>query len=247
MVIDFSKTAFLEVDIQNDFCPPYTGKDGREHPAGALMVSQGDKVIPPLNCLAKLVSQGGGKVLASQDWHPPNHVSFAASHKEKKPGDIILLDVSEAAIQEFNTRYPDLADSVPAAVQQILWPVHCVQNTEGAAFHEGLETGYIDFVFRKGYHRRIDSYSVFFENDRCTATDLHAYLRQFPIDTLIVGGLATDYCVLYSAIDSLRLGYKTILLTDAAAGVGVPKGSVERAIKTMKDAGVVFAVSGDFQ
>jgi nicotinamidase/pyrazinamidase len=247
MHIDYSKTALLEVDIQNDFCPGYTGKEGREHLPGAMMIDGGDAVIPPLNKAASLVFQGGGKVLASQDWHPVSHISFASSHRKKKPGDIVLCDVSEEAVQEFLDKYPNLTDPIPAAVQQVLWPDHCIQETEGAAFHEELETKYIDFVFRKGYHKNIDSYSVFFENDRCTSTDLHGYLKQLPIETLIIGGLATDYCVFYSVMDSLRLRYKTILLTDAVAGVGTPEGSIERALKTMKDSGAFFAASGDFE
>jgi nicotinamidase/pyrazinamidase len=101
MQLDFSKTALVEVDIQNDFCPAYTGKDGTERPAGSLSVIHGDAVIAPLNDLAEMVSKKGGKVLASQDWHPANHISFAASHKERKIGDIILLQVSEKAIAAF--------------------------------------------------------------------------------------------------------------------------------------------------
>jgi nicotinamidase/pyrazinamidase len=247
MHIDYPKTALLAIDIQNDFCPAYTGKDGKNNPAGSLMIKDGDKIIPPLNRIAKLLHTGGSRVLASQDWHPTGHVSFAASHAGKNIGDIVPLDVPEASIQEFNKRYPQLSDPVPAVIQQMLWPVHCVEGTPGADFHDTLETGYIDCVFRKGCHKTIDSYSVFFENDRCTSTELHAYLKDLSIDTLIIGGLATDYCVFYSAMDSLRLGYKTILLTDAAAGVGVPEGSIEQALKTMKDAGALFAVTGDFE
>jgi nicotinamidase/pyrazinamidase len=247
MRLDFSKTALIAVDIQNDFCPAYTGKDGKEHPAGSLSVIHGDAVIAPLNDLAELVSKKGGKVLASQDWHPANHISFASSHRGHKIGDIILLQVSDQAIAAFYEQYPDLKDPIPAAIQQVLWPVHCVQNTEGAAFHDALKTEYIDFVFRKGFHKNIDSYSTFFENDRCTPTDLYVYLKKFPIDTLIIGGLATDYCVFYSVMDSLRLGYKTLVLSDAVAGVDLPIGSVNNAIKTMKSAGAVFVSSKDLE
>ncbi|MDR0585840.1 MAG: nicotinamidase [Treponema sp.] len=247
MQLDFSKTALIEVDIQNDFCPAYTGKDGKERPAGSLSVIHGDAVIAPLNELAETLSKKGCKVLASQDWHPANHISFAASHKERKIGDIILLQVSEKAIASFYEKYPDLKNPVPAVIQQILWPVHCVQNTKGAAFHDSLKTEYIDFVFRKGFRKNIDSYSTFFENDRCTPTDLHGYLKKLSVDTLIIGGLATDYCVFYSVMDSLRLGYKTLVLSDAVAGVDLPIGSVNNAIKTMKDAGAVFVSSKDIK
>jgi nicotinamidase/pyrazinamidase len=247
MQLDFSKTALIEVDIQNDFCPAYTGEDGTEHPAGSLSVIHGDAVIAPLNNFAERVCKKGGKVLASQDWHPANHVSFASSHKERKIGDIILLQVSEKAIAAFYERYPDLKTPIPAAVQQILWPVHCVQNTPGAAFHDTLKTEYIDFVFRKGFRKSIDSYSTFFENDRCTPTDLHGYLKKLSVDTLVIGGLAADYCVFYSVMDSLRLGYRTLVLSDAVAGVDLPIGSVNNAIKTMKDAGAIFVSSKDIE
>ncbi|MDR2048353.1 MAG: nicotinamidase [Treponema sp.] len=245
MQLDFSRTALLAVDIQNDFCPAYTGKNGQEHSAGSLAVTHGDAVIPILNDLAELVHKKGGKVLASQDWHPANHISFASSHQGRTTGDIILLEVSEQAITAFYEQYPNLTDPIPAAIQQILWPAHCVQNTRGAAFHDMFKTEYIDFVFRKGFRKNIDSYSTFFENDRCTPTDLHGYLKKFPIDTLVIGGLATDYCVFYSVMDSLRLGYKTLVVSDAAAGVDLPVGSVDNAIKTMKSAGAVFVSSKD--
>jgi nicotinamidase/pyrazinamidase len=245
MYLDFSRTAFIAVDIQNDFCPAYTGKDGKEHPAGALSVAHSETVIEPINTLAEQISRKGGKVLASQDWHPENHVSFAASHKDKKINDIILLSVSDEAITRFTEKFPELKDPIPAAVQQMLWPVHCVQNTEGAAFHDNLKTEYIDFVFRKGFRKNIDSYSTFFENDRCTPTDLHGYLSGLPINTLIICGLASDYCVFYSAMDSVRLGYTTLVVSDAIAGVDIPKGSIANAIKTMKSAGITFADSKD--
>ncbi|MDR0402439.1 MAG: isochorismatase family protein, partial [Treponema sp.] len=99
----------------------------------------------------------------------------------------------------------------------------------------------------KGFRKNIDSYSTFFENDRCTPTDLHDYLKKFPIDSLVIGGLATDYCVFYSVMDSLRLGYKTLVLSDAIAGVNTPAGSVDNAVKTMKNAGAIFVSSKDIE
>ncbi|MDR1507077.1 MAG: nicotinamidase [Treponema sp.] len=247
MRLDFSKTALLEIDIQNDFCPAYTGKSGKEHPAGSLSVAGGGAVVYPLNNLAELVCKRGGKVLASQDWHPADHVSFASSHKDRKAGDSIPLWVQEEAVEAFSKRYPDLEAPADLEIRQVLWPVHCVKESEGAAFHDDLKTEYVDFTFRKGFHKNIDSYSAFFENDRCTPTDLHDYLEKFPIDTILVGGLATDYCVFYSVMDSLRLGYKTLLLEDATAGVNFPEGSVDNAKKTMKAAGAVFVLSKDIE
>lgn len=245
--MDYAKTALLEVDIQNDFCPAYTGKNEKAHPPGALAVAQGDKIIDPLNGLAEKIRQRGGKVLATQDWHPANHVSFATSHENKNVGDIIIVPVSEQAAADFAKRFPGLNDPpIPAAMQQILWPVHCLQNSPGAAFHDALDTALIDFVFRKGYRRNIDSYSAFFENDRCTPTDLYGYLTGQGIGTLIIGGLALDYCVFYSAIDALRLGFTTHVVIDACAGIDVPPGSIDRAVATMKEKGAAFNSIDDF-
>ena len=246
MKIDYKTTALLEVDIQNDFCPAYTGKDGAEHPMGALAVGQGNEIIGTLNKLAKKVHKNGGKVLATQDWHPDGHISFAASHKGKKIGEIILVPVSDKAVEAFTKQFPGLSDPIPAAMQQILWPVHCVQNTLGAAFHDQMETSLIDFVFRKGYHKKIDSYSAFFENDRCTPTDLYGYLKEQDIGTIIIGGLATDYCVYYSVIDAIRLGFKVFVVEDACMGIDMPSGSIKNAIKAMKERGASFVSSSDF-
>jgi nicotinamidase/pyrazinamidase len=247
MNINYEKTALLEVDIQNDFCPAYTGKDGREHPTGALAVSHGHELIGPLNGLAATIHKRGGKVLATQDWHPANHVSFAVSHKEKKIGDIILVPVSEEAVTRFSEQFPELTDPIPAAMQQILWPVHCLQNTNGSAFHDELDSSYIDYVFRKGYRKTIDSYSAFFENDRCTPTDLYGYLKEQGIDTLFIGGLALDYCVFYSVIDSLRLGLTTYVVTDACRGIDVPPGSIKKATAAMKERGALFCSTTEFE
>jgi nicotinamidase/pyrazinamidase len=245
MKIDYKITALLEIDIQNDFCPAYTGKDGKEHSAGALSVSRGNEIIGPLNKTAQMIHKHGGKVLATQDWHPKDHVSFAASHKNKKTGDTIIIPIPEETIETFNKQFPELTDPIPAATQQILWPVHCVQNTIGAAFHDELDTSLIDFVFRKGFRKNIDSYSAFFENDRCTPTDLYAYLKKQKIKTLIIGGLATDYCVFYTVIDALRLGFDTVMLEDACMGIDMPAGSINNAIKSMKERGALFSTTAD--
>ena len=245
MEIDYKTTALLEVDIQNDFCPAYTGKNGVKFPKGALAVNGGNDIIAVLNKLAKKVQKNGSKVLATQDWHPTGHISFASSHKDKKTGDIILVPVSDKAVESFNKQFPELTDPVPAAMQQVLWPEHCVQNTPGAAFHDKLDTSLIDFVFRKGYQKKIDSYSAFFENDRCTPTDLYGYLKEQSINTLIIGGLATDYCVYYTVIDALRLGFNTFVAEDACAGIDIPAGSIKKAIAVMKERGAVFLSSSD--
>ena len=219
MTINMLKSALLEIDVQNDFCPSYTRASGETLPPGALAVNRGDQVIPPLNALARRFAQEGGRVIATADWHPANHVSFADSHRDKKPGDTL-----------------DLA----GGGTQALWPKHCVQGSAGAEFHEALDLKPVNLILRKGFRTGLDSYSAFFENDRTTPTGLDGFLRFLNIDTVVIGGLATDYCVLYSALDAQRLGFRTILLLDAIQGVGFPAGSIEAALKAMETAGILL-------
>jgi nicotinamidase/pyrazinamidase len=213
MTYDITKTLLLIIDVQNDFCP-----------GGALAVQDGDGVIAPLNRLAAAFASAGGRVAATQDWHPAGHVSFASSHSDKKPGDIIDLDTVQG---------------------QVLWPDHCVQGSKGAAFHEKLDLDPVSLIIRKGFRRGLDSYSAFFENDRCTATGLEGGIKQMNIQTVIIGGLATDYCVFYSAMDCRRLGFKTIIVSDAVRGVDYPPGSAEKAIAQMRDEGIIFSDSAE--
>jgi nicotinamidase/pyrazinamidase len=245
MGIDIAEAALIEVDVQNDFCPGYTGRDGRERPPGALAVSQGDEVIKPLNLMAEKFARAGGKVIASQDWHPAHHSSFASSHPEKQVNDIIVLPVPQLAGPAGQREEPARDEFVPAAIQQVLWPDHCVQGSEGARFHDDLNLDYVNLILRKGYRPNLDSYSVFFENDRCTPTGLDGFLKGLSIRQLFIGGLATDYCVLYSVMDAVRLGYTIVVLTDAVCGVDIPEGSVERAFDLMRNSGVLFMNSGE--
>jgi nicotinamidase/pyrazinamidase len=244
MVIDFSQSALLVIDVQNDFCPAYTAGDGKQRPAGALAVKGGDRVVEPLNRAVEKFAEKKGEIIATQDWHPPGHVSFAASHPGRRAGDSIALPVPEEALRQYRRRFPALPPP-PGEIAQILWPVHCVQGSEGAEFHGGLRQDLFTLVLRKGCREDLDSYSAFFENDRCTPTELPEYLKARSVSTVLVGGLATDYCVFYSVMDGIRLGYRIIVLEDAAVGVGFPPGSVERAVKTMKEEGAIFIASGD--
>jgi len=207
MPLTLSKTLLLMIDVQNDFCPGYTAASGEKTPDGALAVRDGGGVIEPLNALAAAFAAGGGRVAASQDWHPRGHVSFASSQQGGS------------------------------------WPDHCVQGEWGAAFHEKLDLRPVSLIIRKGFRMGLDSYSAFFENDRCTSTGLEGGIKQMNIETVIIGGLATDYCVFYSAMDSRRLGFNTIVVEDAVRGVDYPDGSVEKAIAEMKAAGIGFATS----
>jgi nicotinamidase/pyrazinamidase len=221
VIISPARTALIEIDVQNDFCPSYVLPSGEKVPAGALAVDRGDEVIAPLNALAASLAEAGGRVVATADWHPPGHVSFASSHPGKKPGERAELPGGP----------------------QMLWPDHCVRGTGGAAFHERLDLRPLSLIIRKGFRPAVDSYSAFFENDRRSPTGLEGYLRSLAVDTVLLGGLALDYCVLYSALDALRLGFTAAVLIDAVRGVGVPAGSIEAALEKMKDAGAVLAPS----
>jgi nicotinamidase/pyrazinamidase len=212
---DFAFSALLEIDVQNDFCP-----------GGALAVEGGDEVADTLNRLAALFAQRGGRVIATQDWHPADHVSFAASHQGKKPGDAVDL---------------------PAVKGQVLWPSHCIRGSFGAAFHPRLDLEPLHLILRKGFRKNLDSYSAFFENDRKTPTGLEGFLKGLSIDSIVLGGLAVDYCVLYSALDAAALGFKTLVVRDAVRGVGVPEGSVERAFDTLEKEGILVVDSGEIQ
>ncbi|MDR2659734.1 MAG: bifunctional nicotinamidase/pyrazinamidase [Spirochaetaceae bacterium] len=197
MNIDFVKSALLEIDVQNDFCP-----------GGALAVNEGDKVVAPLNKIAGSFKSACAPVIATQDWHPAGHCSFSSS-------------------------------GIPASAGEVLWPDHCVQGTAGADFHKDLDLKPVTLILRKGFRPSIDSYSAFFENDRKTSTGLAGFLKGLGIETVYLGGLATDYCVFFSAMDAIKLGLKVYLLLDAVRGVNYPEGSVEKALNTMKSAGVL--------
>ncbi len=190
-------------------------------PGGMLPVDHGDRVVAPANRLMKRFDH----VVLTQDWHPAGHTSFATSHPGASAYDVV--DCS--------------------GIDQTLWPDHCVSGSPGAAFHPGLETNLACLVLRKGMHSRIDSYSAFFENDRITATGLHGWLIARAIDTVVIAGLATDFCVKYSALDAVRLGFHTIVVEDAVRGVDVPSGNVASALRELRASGVLFATSGSLE
>jgi nicotinamidase/pyrazinamidase len=180
-------------------------------PRGALAVPQGDEIVPAVNCLAAEFAH----VVLTQDWHPRGHASFASSHPGKSPFDTI--DVSYG--------------------QQILWPDHCVQGTRGADFHPDLDVPHAELVLRKGFRAAIDSYSAFFENDHRTPTGLVAYLKERGFERITLCGLATDFCVFYSALDGRRTGFEVTVVTDACGGIDMD-GSLDRAMRSMNEAGV---------
>jgi nicotinamidase/pyrazinamidase len=197
----------LVIDVQNDFCP-----------GGALAVPLGDEVIAPIHRVAPHFEH----IILTQDWHPSNHFSFAASHPGKQPYDSIELD--------FGT--------------QTLWPSHCVQGTRGAEFHPALRLTKAELILRKGFRPRIDSYSAFFENDRTTPTGLAGYLKERGLRRVFLAGLAYDYCVGYSALDARRLGLPAFVLRDACRAIDL-NGSVAAIEAEFGVAGVSLVNSAD--
>ncbi|HNV70951.1 MAG TPA: bifunctional nicotinamidase/pyrazinamidase [Candidatus Ozemobacteraceae bacterium] len=200
--------ALILVDLQNDFMP-----------GGALAVREGDLVVPVANRLMPHFKL----VIATQDWHPQDHRSFAASHPGKQPGDVIDLH----------------------GLSQVLWPVHCVAGTPGAALYRTLDQKRITETIRKGMNREIDSYSGFFDNGHRQATGLEQRLARDGVKAVTILGLATDYCVKFTALDAVRLGFKTRLVQDGCRGVELKPGDVEHALDEMRQAGVSLCLADD--
>ncbi|CAD6537772.1 Nicotinamidase [Paraburkholderia hiiakae] len=197
----------LLIDLQYDFMP-----------GGALAVAHGDEVVRVANRLA----QGFSHVVLTQDWHPVQHVSFAANHAGRAPFETTALPYGE----------------------QVLWPVHCVQGTEGAALHRDLNVPHARAVIRKGHHADVDSYSAFLEADRKTPTGLAGYLRDVGVKRVYCCGLATDYCVAWSALDARAAGFETVLIEDASRAIDL-NGSLAAAWEQLHAAGVKRAQSAE--
>jgi nicotinamidase/pyrazinamidase len=181
--------ALLLIDLQPDFMP-----------GGALPVAGGEEILPLINSLAQRFDH----VLLTQDWHPPQHISFATTHPNQQPYQQIVAPYGP----------------------QTLWPDHCLQHTPGAALHPALDIPHAELILRKGFRQHIDSYSAFLENDHVTPTGLAGYLRERGLTTLYLAGLAYDICVRFSALDGKSLGFETIVLEDACRAVNLP-GSVQ--------------------
>ncbi len=193
--------ALIVVDVQNDFLP-----------GGALAVPRGDEVVPIANRLMERFSL----VVATQDWHPADHLSFASQHEGRRSLEQIDLD----------------------GLPQTLWPDHCLQGAAGASFASALDVFRFDHVVRKGADRRIDSYSGFYDNGRRRSTGLADWLRERQVDELFITGLATDYCVKFTALDAVREGFRTHVIADACRGIDAAEGDCRRAMEEMRDAGV---------
>ena len=213
--LDFEKSiqinpndALLIVDIQNDFLP-----------GGALAVEEGDQIISGINNVSEIFRQHNANIILTQDWHPPNHLSFASNHPGKEPGD------------EYQSE----------AIGPVLWPDHCVQGTQGAEFHKDLKIDYAHVIIRKGYNPEIDSYSGFVENDKKSETGLAGLLNSLKIKSIFICGLALDYCCFSTAMDGIDFGFEVNLIIDLTKGIDLPQGSISNALKSMVQKGVKFS------
>ena len=191
--------ALLIIDVQNDFLP-----------GGALAVPDGESIVPVINKLQPKFNL----IVATQDWHPKDHESFACV-QDKKPGDSIMLH----------------------GICQTLWSRHCVQGTFGAEFYSGLDITRVSETIRKGSDKKIDSYSCFFDNDHKSSTGLEVFLKEKSVTEIYIAGLATDYCVKHSVLDACLLGFNTFVICDAVRGVNLIPGEVEKAFEEMQKAG----------
>lgn len=192
--------ALIVVDMQNDFMP-----------GGPLGTPGADELASLINLLMEKFSL----VLATNDWHSEDHVSFVTSHPGKKIGDVVRV----------------------GEIDQILWPVHCVQDTKGSEFVPDLNTEKIQEVFYKGVDLRIDSYSIFYDNAHLRKTGLDAYLKEHKVDTIALVGVATEYCVLYSALDALKLGYDVMVILDGCRAINLKPNDEKKAIEEMEKKG----------
>ena len=199
---DQKNSAFIVIDIQNDFCP-----------GGALAVAGGDSIVAGINQEIEHFDH----VILTQDWHPAGHSSFASTHEGREPYEMVTMPYGK----------------------QTLWPDHCVQGTHGAEFHKDLQWTKAELVIRKGYRKAIDSYSAFFENDHMTPTGLGGYLRERGIKHVTLAGLATDFCVAYSALDAAAQGFKVTVLPDLSRAIDIG-GSLQTMMSQMRNAGVAF-------
>lgn len=206
--------ALIIVDMQNDFMP-----------SGALPIAEGDLIVPGINKLSRKFFDAGNFIVYTQDWHPPDHQSFASSHEGKEPYD------------PYSTE----------GIGPILWPDHCIRDTTGADFHPDL-MGYSGMMWwQKGTNPELDSYSAFIENDKKTETGLSAHLHAKGIERIFLCGLALDYCVFYSAMDGKKLGFDVVFVIDLTKPVGAPEGSVSNALEEMTAEGIIFTNSEEIQ
>ncbi len=196
-------------------------------PGGSLPVEEGDLIIEGINLVAKIFKNKKAIVVLTQDWHPLNHLSFASNHPGKNPGD------------EFT--------SEDGAIGPILWPDHCVQDTEGAEFYKDLKIDLADKIIQKGMKPNVDSYSGFQDNDKKSETGLRKYLNSLNIKRIFICGLALDYCCYFTAVDGVDFGYDVYFLVDLTRGVDLPPGNISNSLKIMKNRGINFINKESFK
>lgn len=206
--MNIHKKALILIDLQNDFCR-----------GGSLAVPEGDQVIS----LANQLQHHFDIIVATQDWHPHDHASFAANHPGHQVGHMITWN----------------------GVQQVLWPIHCVQGTSGAEFHPNLNIEKVNNIFHKGVDKNIDSYSAFFDNAHLRATGLGDYLKDKQVQDVYIMGLATDYCVKFSALDAKELGFNVYVIEDACRGVELKTGDIAKSLDEMQKAGIKLILTKD--
>jgi nicotinamidase/pyrazinamidase len=194
-------------------------------PGGALAVKDGDVIVAGINNRMEVFRAAGLPIVLTQDWHTPGHYSFASAHAGKNPFDLF--------------KAPGLGP--------VLWPDHCIKGTPGAGFHPGLKTDLADAVVRKGFHKGIDSYSGFLENDRRTPTGMSGYLRERGVQRIFLCGLALDYCIFFTAADGADLGYQVYVIMNLTKPVGSPEDSISNALETMTEKGVHFIQSEEIK
>ena len=203
-----NKSALILIDLQNDFCQ-----------GGTMGVRDTDSLIDSINHLQTKFDL----VVATKDWHPANHISFAANHSGLAVGDSVM-------VSDFS---------------QALWPVHCVQDTYGAAFHSELNSDSIQETFMKGANKGIDSYSAFFDNNHSQSTGLDVYLREKDVENVYIAGLVTEYCVKYSVLDAIECGFNTYLVPDCCRAVNLTPDAAQLAIEEVQAAGAKIVKSKD--
>lgn len=200
--------ALLVIDVQNDFIP-----------GGALAVEQGYEIVPAINEVATKFRQAGGVVVLTQDWHPPDHQSFASTHPGKEPGDTYEAE----------------------GIGPVLWPDHCVQGSMGARFVKDLDATLGHAIIRKGLDPAVDSYSAFRDQNKTRETGLRGYLASLGVKRVFTCGLALDYCVYFSTVDAVEFEFGAVLLVDLTRGIDQPEGNLSRALEDMVAKGVEFA------
>ncbi len=193
-------------------------------PSGALPVDEGDLIVDDINKLAELFKNKNGKVVLTQDWHPKNHKSFASQYTNKNPGDEYQID----------------------GIGPILWPDHCVQDSEGAEFHKDLKKDLADAIIQKGMTVEVDSYSGFIENDKKSETGLADKLKSLRVERIFICGLALDYCCYFTAMDGVDLGFEVYFLVDMTKGIDLPPGNISNSLENMFSKGIKFGDKDSF-